>query len=245
MLRLFSGYLFKPHGQNVQKFSIPLLHKFYGIMIKNLLFDMGGVIFRQNSEEAFRRFREVGIDPDVYMGVYGQKEFFLDVETGRIDASEFCRRMSEVSRRVCSDAGRADFTFEEAQYCWLGFIVDTPVERLHHLVELRKKYHLCLLTNTNPFVMHFTDSKRFNAEGCPISAYFDTLCCSYEMGVCKPNADFFLKALEMDGLKPEESIFIDDSLKYVKAAERVGSIGLHVPSNEDWMPQLTALLENF
>lgn len=50
-------------------------------MIKNLLFDMGGVVFRQNSEEAYRRFREAGIDPAKYMGYYGQKDFFLDVST--------------------------------------------------------------------------------------------------------------------------------------------------------------------
>ena len=37
---------------------------------------MGGVIFRQDSEEAFRRFREVGLDPEKYMGAFGQKEFF-------------------------------------------------------------------------------------------------------------------------------------------------------------------------
>ena len=42
---------------------------------------MGGVIFRQNSEEAFRRFREAGVNTDEYMGEYGQKGFFLDVET--------------------------------------------------------------------------------------------------------------------------------------------------------------------
>ena len=50
-------------------------------MIKNLLFDMGGVIFRQNSEEAYRRFRAMGVNTDDYMGEYGQKGFFLDVET--------------------------------------------------------------------------------------------------------------------------------------------------------------------
>lgn len=44
-------------------------------MIKNILFDMGGVIFRQNSEEAFRRFREAGVNTDEYMGEYGQKAF--------------------------------------------------------------------------------------------------------------------------------------------------------------------------
>ncbi len=51
-------------------------------MIKNLLFDMGGVVFNQNTEEAFRRFRQAGIDTDYYMGKYGQKDFFLDLESG-------------------------------------------------------------------------------------------------------------------------------------------------------------------
>ena len=37
-------------------------------MIKNILFDMGGVIFRQNSEEAFRRFREAGVDTVSFAG---------------------------------------------------------------------------------------------------------------------------------------------------------------------------------
>ena len=60
-------------------------------MIKNLLFDMGGVIFRQNSEEAYRRFRAMGVNTDDYMGEYGQKGFFLDVETGKIDAGEWLR----------------------------------------------------------------------------------------------------------------------------------------------------------
>lgn len=48
-------------------------------MIKNIYFDMGGVIFDQNSEEAFRRFRSLGIDTDYYMGAYGQRDFFLDL----------------------------------------------------------------------------------------------------------------------------------------------------------------------
>lgn len=92
---------------------------------------MGGVIFRQNSEEAFRRFREAGVNTDEYMGEYGQKGFFLDVETGKIDASEFCRRMAEA-------AGRESVGWDEAQYCWLGFIRDVPLSRLHNLLKLKR-----------------------------------------------------------------------------------------------------------
>lgn len=203
-------------------------------MIKNILFDMGGVIFRQNSEEAYRRFREAGIDPNVYMGVYGQKDFFLDVETGKIDAEDFCERMSEVTGQPVS--------YEEAQYCWLGYIRDVPVNRLHNLLKLREHYHICLLSNTNPLVMDFADSPRFSADGKPVSYYFDTLFCSYEMHAYKPDAEIFLKALAHDHMKPEETIFADDSEKNVKAAEKLGINGLHVQPDEDWMERLDAML---
>ena len=204
-------------------------------MIKNILFDMGGVIFRQNSEEAFRRFREAGVNTDEYMGEYGQKGFFLDVEMGKIDAGEFCRRMAEA-------AGRESVGWDEAQYCWLGFIRDVPLNRLHNLLKLKEEYHICLLSNTNPFIMAFTRSDKFSDEHKPISDYFDTLFCSYEMQAYKPEPDIFLKALAADGMKAEETIFVDDSLKNIKAAEALGIRGLHVAPDEDWMEKLMALL---
>lgn len=204
-------------------------------MIKNILFDMGGVIFRQNSEEAYRRFRSMGVNTDDYMGEYGQKGFFLDVETGKIDADEFCRRMAEA-------VGRESVSWEEAQYCWLGFIRDVPVDRLRNLLKLRGEYHICLLSNTNPFIMAFTRSDKFSDEHKPIGDYFDTLFCSYEMQAYKPNLDIYLKALAADGMKAEETIFVDDSLKNVKAAEALGIHGLHVAPDEDWMEKLTELL---
>ncbi|ADV42698.1 HAD family phosphatase [Bacteroides helcogenes] len=201
-------------------------------MIKNILFDMGGVVFRQNSEEAYRRFRQMGIDTDCYMGNYGQKDFFLDVETGAISATEFCRKMAKAT-------GRKEISWEEARHCWLGFIRDVPVERLHCLLELKKDYHICLLSNTNPFIMDFTRSNQFSTDGKPITEYFHTLFCSYEMKAYKPNADIFLKALEADRMKAEETLFLDDSLKNINAAKALGIQGLHVAPDEDW----TGILE--
>lgn len=205
-------------------------------MIKNILFDMGGVIFQQDTAEAFRRFRQAGIDPDIYMGEYGQKGFFLDVETGRIDADEFCRQMARV-------VGRESVSHDEAMHCWLGFIRGVEQSRLDRLVELRRHYHLCLLTNTNPFIMEYTRSSRFSPAGKPISDYFDSLFCSYEMKRYKPNSDFFSYALQADGMRPDECIFIDDSAKNIGAAEAVGIRGLHVDTNADWTAPLAQLLE--
>lgn len=204
-------------------------------MIKNLLFDMGGVIFNQNSEEAFRRFAEIGIDPDKYMGRFGQKDFFLDVENGNIDDLQFCQRLSETIGR--------DVSWEEAQHCWLGFVDYCPEKRLRDLETLRQRgYHLCLLSNTNPFIMAYTRSQAFSDEQRPITDFFDSFFCSYEMKVCKPNAEIFLKALAMDDMKADECLFIDDSEKNTKAAEALGIHTLLTKTNEDWMNKLEEIL---
>lgn len=197
---------------------------------------MGGVIFRQDSEEAFRRFREVGLDPEKYMGAFGQKEFFLDVENGKIDADTFCRKMAEAS-------GREHVSWEEAQHCWLGFLRDVPVERLHYLLELKKHYHVCLLSNTNPFMMSFTRSSKFSSDGKPISFYFDTLFCSYEMKAYKPDSEIFIKALDTDKMIADETLFLDDSMKNIVAAQRLGIQTLYVKTNEDWRNRLTLVLQ--
>ena len=197
---------------------------------------MGGVIFRQDSEEAFRRFREAGLDPEKYMGAFGQKEFFLDVENGKIDADTFCRKMAEAS-------GREHVSWEEAQHCWLGFLRDVPVERLHYLLELKKHYHVCLLSNTNPFMMSFTRSSKFSSDGKPISFYFDTLFCSYEMKAYKPDSEIFIKALDTDKMIVDETLFLDDSMKNIVAAQRLGIQTLYVKTNEDWRDRLTLVLQ--
>ncbi len=196
---------------------------------------MGGVLFLQDTAEAIRRFQEIGVDTDLYLGDYGQRDFFLDLETGKIDASEFCRKMALAS-------GRCDVTWQQAQHCWLGFIREVPVARLRYLMELRKNYHLCLLSNTNPFVMEFTRSTRFSDDRRPITDYFDSLYCSYEMKAYKPNADFFEQALRTEGMRAEECLFIDDSIKNINAAESVGIKGLCVSQDADWTACLSELL---
>lgn len=204
-------------------------------MIKNILFDMGGVVFRQDTREALRRFAAAGIDTTLYMGDYGQKDFFLDIETGAIDTHEFCRRMAAA-------AGRQEVTHDEALYCWLGFVHDVPIERLHHLLTLKTQHHVCLLSNTNPFVMSYMESDRFSSEGMPISHYFHSLFCSYRMGICKPHRQIFERALKTDGMLPRETLFVDDSEANVQAARALGIQGLHVPTNEDWWEEVTRAL---
>lgn len=203
-------------------------------MVKTLLFDMGGIVFIQDTAEAFRRFTEIGVDAHQFIGDFGQKGIFLDLESGRISDEQF---RAAVSRLV----GR-ELTWQEVQNCWLGFLKSVPADRLKHLLQLRKKYRICLASNTNPFIMAYTRSDRFSGDGHGIGHYFDRLYCSYEMGICKLDKAFFTKILESEGIRPEETLFIDDSKKNIAAAESTGIKGLWVPSNQDWLPALLSVL---
>lgn len=199
-------------------------------MIKNILFDMGGVIFTQTTENAFRLFREAGIDTDKYMGSHGQREFFLDLEMGKIDKAEFCREMSAATGHPVSE--------EEAAKCWQGFYGGVRPEFLEALTELRKDYFLGLLSNTNPFMMDLTDSPKFSEAGLPISHYFDALYLSYKLKEYKPDVAIFEKALAQNGLKAEETLFVDDSMKNIEGAQKAGLQTLYVPTNSDWREPL-------
>lgn len=204
-------------------------------MIKNILFDLGGVIVRHHDGEPERRFREAGIDPDIYLNKYQQKGFLRELEMGALTEEEFCQRMAEV-------AGRDHVSYEEALYCWMGYVQDVPRWGLDRLVELRRKYHVCLLSNNNPFCMDYCHSAAFSGDGHPIDDYFDTLFCSYEMHAYKPDAEIFLRALAHDDMRPVETIFVDDSTRNIAAANALGIHGLHTPSGADWRKPLDDLL---
>jgi putative hydrolase of the HAD superfamily len=50
----------------------------------------------------------------------------------------------------------------------------------------------------------------------------DAVVLSFEVGVAKPGAGIYRKALEALGASPEESVFVDDQLVYCEGAEAVG-----------------------
>lgn len=91
--------------------------------------------------------------------------------------------------------------------------------------------------------MDFTRSSRFSQSGRPITSFFDQLFLSYEMKVCKPDKEIYLKALAAGRMKASECLFVDDSRKNTDAAAALGFHVLTVPTNHEWMNSVTELLE--
>lgn len=72
-------------------------------LIKNVVFDFGGVIVHFDRNLAVKKFIELGVkDADSLIDKYHQKGIFLEVEDGRIDAEGFGNRLSRYAGRELS-----------------------------------------------------------------------------------------------------------------------------------------------
>lgn len=204
-------------------------------MIKNIVFDFGGVIVDINRENAVKRFEELGItNAEEVLDKYHQKGIFLEVEDGRISAEEFCSKLGIIAKR--------EISFEEAKYGWLGFMVGVPLYRLEYLEELRKKYNLYLLSNTNPFIMSWARSNEFTTLGKPLDDYFDKLYLSYQIGIVKPDQAIFDYMINDASINPEETVFVDDGSANVEMGINLGFKTMQPVNAEDWRYKLENIL---
>jgi putative hydrolase of the HAD superfamily len=202
-------------------------------MIKNIIFDMGGVLVDVHRERAIRKFREIGVsDADQLIDPCRHKGLFLDLENGDIDTEGFCRLLSE-------QAGK-NIPGRDIEQAWRSIVSDPPAYKLEYLTELRAKYTLFLLSNNNPVLMDswaFTDS--FSPAGHPVTDYFDKVYLSYRMKCTKPDALIFEKMVRDSGIRPAESLFIDDGIRNIETARKLGFQTCLVQNGSDWREDLS------
>lgn len=206
-------------------------------MIKNIAFDFGGVIFDLSWENAVETFKKIGLaDAADRLDRYHQRGFFEDLECGRITADEFRRQLEPLCHRSLS--------YEDVLGAWLGYVGNPIDERkLQFLDELRERgYRTFLLSNTNPYVQSWAESPKFCQSGRPLSSFLEKCYCSYEVGIMKPDSAIFQLMLTDAGIRPEETLFLDDSPANIEAAEAQGIRTMLVEKNGDWREAIYALL---
>lgn len=201
-------------------------------MIKNIIFDLGGVILTIDHHQSLLRFKELGLkDAETWLDPYTQKGFFGDLEAGKITAEEFREMFSELIGHEVS--------LGECAHAWQGYLKDLPKRNLEELTKLRREgYKVILMSNTNPFMMSWAESDDFDGMGNPLSSYFDACYKSYQVKMMKPDLNFFRYVIDKEGISPCETLFVDDSAKNVEAAGKLG-INIFQPVNgEDWTNEI-------
>ena len=207
-------------------------------MIRNIVFDLGGVIMTICQEEAIKRFKSIGLkNVEDYLNPYTQTDIFGDIEEGKISAEQFREKLSELIGK--------EVTYEECKFAWLGYRQDVPLRNLDILRKLKAQgYKLILLSNTNPFMMSWGLSGEFDGNGNSLESYFDSLYLSYKLGVMKPNKKIFQYIIDNEKIQPGESLFIDDGERNINAARLLGFKTLCPINGEDWTKELIEILKN-
>jgi len=181
-------------------------------LIKNIIFDLGGVILNLDQERTFRAFKKLGADLD---DLNAQSTVFKDFETGKVDADYFVHFLKS--------ALKGSVETSQILHAWNAMLLDLPKHRVDLINSLKSKYKIFLFSNTN--TIHMDEIFKYTDEhlGSGVfSGMFDKIYLSYEMGLRKPNPDSFHMLMKDAGLKGFETVFIDDSKINIKGAQEAG-----------------------
>lgn len=201
--------------------------------IKNLLFDLGGVLVGLDRMACVRAYEALGFaDVGEYLTDFRQRDFFGEMEEGRITAQEFRAAVREHLAHPATDA-----EIDRALEC---FLTEIPRDRLDTLLELRSRYRIYLLSNTNPIVYPRAVAM-FERNGRRLSDYFDGTFLSYELKCLKPDPEIFRKVAQA-GVVPAETLFVDDSQRNLDVAVPFGFDTLLVDQQTPFAATLYAKL---
>jgi epoxide hydrolase-like predicted phosphatase len=184
--------------------------------IKNIIFDFGEVVLNIDYDALVGAFRKLGIKNfDELFSKAKQSDLFDNFEKGLISEGDFVAALKKISNMDLSTAQIID--------AWNAILLDLPKERVELIKRLKKNHRTFLLSNTNN-----THIKKFESDiektiGLDyFYSAFDKVYYSSRMKMRKPDAEIFEFVLKENGLKPEETLFIDDSPQHIEGGKRLG-----------------------
>jgi len=184
--------------------------------IKAIIFDLGGVLLDLDFEKVSISFKTLGVEK--FDEIYSQHKYypvFENLETGKIGEDEFC---SDLKKYTVKTITNADVT-----QAWNSILVEFRLNSLTALKELKNKYKLFLLSNTNCIHQQAFNKIFENTVGeSSFNSMFDKAYYSHEIGLRKPDSAAYQYVLKENNLQPHETLFIDDTIGNIEGAKAVG-----------------------
>lgn len=183
-------------------------------MIKNIVFDLGGVLidFKPERYLAHIGFSEEDITLFTKIVFYGKQ--WNEYNSSKLNVKQTEQELIQSYPQYNDKLKRI---FDNINYEYILFeMKDTS----NYLKELKDKgYNIYILSDLN--IDSYNYNKQFN--------FFDYITggvYSFEIGTTKPNKNNYKVLLEKYNLIPEETIFIDDRLNNIQVANDLGIFGI-------------------
>ena len=201
--------------------------------ISTLIFDFGGVLIDLDMNQSILNFKKLGVENvENYLSNFGQSGFFMQLEKGKISAEEFRSEIRKMTTNSITD--------KEIDDAWNAFLVRIPSEKLDIVYQLRKKFRVIMLSNTNAIHFPYAERTFFSYKNRGIDEYFDKCYRSYDMKMAKPDAEIFEAILSQEQVAANQCLLLDDGPKNIEQAQKLGFQTYFVDPKED----LSFLLTN-
>lgn len=195
--------------------------------IKNIIFDLGGVIIHLDQPRTDAALAELsGLSSDEFRALAAEHlGFFQTYERGEINNNVFLQELQQLLKTPASLP-----TLVEA---WNSMLLELPAENVDTLRRMGDNYRLFMLSNTNEIHIAEVHNRLEAATGLQdFSSLFEEVYYSQRLGARKPEARAFRHILETHGLQPAETLFVDDNEANIQGAQALGIQTWHYPLNE-------------
>ncbi len=184
--------------------------------IKNLLFDLGGVLLNIDYHKTAAAFKQLGVTK--FDDLYSQTEanhLFEALETGQITEADFYASL----QLYCTP----ETSKEQIERAWNAMLLNFRIGSLLRLKELRGQYNIFLLSNTNSIHLKaFNNIFDKEIKQSRLDDYFITAYYSHIIKMRKPYPATYQFVLNHAGLEAQETLFIDDSVNNIEGAKQAG-----------------------
>jgi len=188
--------------------------------VKNIIFDLGGVLINLNYQLTRKAFEDLGVeDFDAFYTQHKVNPLFENLEVGAIEPEAFYEALREATGLTLSN--------DQLETAWNAMLLDFPIERLLWLDQIKNKYNIYLFSNTN--AIHYKAFTTIYAQTAPLiglntdfNHFFKTAYYSHTLGQRKPELAAFEAVIQDAKLDPAQTLFIDDTISNIEGAQKAG-----------------------
>lgn len=207
--------------------------------IKNVIFDLGGVLIDLNIRRSVEAFNAL-LDKDAITTSSlpsakdllggGESKLVKQYQRGEISTDQFVEQILTVCR--------PGTTREQVVDAWFAMLIGLPQHRLQRLIDLKKAgYRVYILSNINDLHVEWT-LRLFNQVGMP---QLDGVFFSNEIHLDKPDQACYQYVIEHTGIRPDETLYIDDLTANIEAGRAAGLVTLQA-EGDAWLSTVDELV---
>jgi glucose-1-phosphatase len=204
--------------------------------IKNIIFDLGGVIINLDIEATAKAFEKLGVDDfDKIYSHFSQSNLVDQFDKGLVNENYFFNTIK--------NHFELKVPLHDLEKAWNAMLLDFPKHRMDALANYKNKYRTFLLSNTNEtHIREFHRTLHQNIGFRDLEGFFERVYYSCRVNMRKPDKEIFELVLKQNKLDPAETLFIDDTSHHVEGAKRVGINAILLGKGEEFDEVLKKVL---